>query len=95
MGKLTKAPADGRTIALLRDVQVRGDGRAVFYEDVPSDPFAIYWDDRGTGADTFNLAIDSGWLAWSHDSDSDSSCVRITEAGRSLLSTQNTEARNV
>jgi hypothetical protein len=35
--------------------------------------------------DTFNEAIDAGYVDWSHDSDSDNSTIRLTATGRAAL----------
>lgn len=45
----------------------------------------IWCDDRGAGTDTFNLAIEAGYLLFSHDSDTDNSSARLTDDGRKAL----------
>jgi hypothetical protein len=43
---------------------------------------------EGHEPDTFNRAIDAGYVAFSHDSDTDCSTISITPAGRAALSPQ-------
>jgi len=85
VAELTKAEGD-KVIALLnlvagephRGVIDSSDG----WSPSPLDP---YCDDRGADTDTFNLAHDLDYLGTGHDSDTDTSITRITEAGRLAL----------
>jgi hypothetical protein len=52
--------------------------------DYPGNPLNVFCDDFAP-TDTFNLAIERGLVAVSHDSDSDQSTARITEALRAAI----------
>jgi hypothetical protein len=45
---------------------------------------------EGRDPDTFNQAIDLGFVSWSHDSDSDNSTITLTEMGRAALNPKDT-----
>lgn len=87
----TSPPTDPRTKALeealdeatrwlLRYVEACG-GKADA-SDYPGSPILLWCADRAEGDDTLNLAIERGYLTSGHDSDSDTSTIRLTDSGR-------------
>ena len=77
---------DARVIAMLRLLDSAGGIAGA--SDYPDDLLRAFYDDRGRGNDTFNIAIDARLITVSHDSDSDTSIARITASGRAALGAQ-------
>jgi hypothetical protein len=85
-GRFEEVPGscvDQKVLALLQFVAA-ADG-PINASGGPLDMLGHFCEDRVGDIDTFNLAVNSGYLAVNHDSDMDTATARLTAAGVSLL----------